>query len=96
MEHNATFPIKIKELADLRDEASSYLKSVQWEQGTRARNKDESTKEQENILLYLSKATSGSSVAELTSVSKTILKLKKRLMPNSLAIPLKLIDSKLH
>ena len=88
MEHNSTFPIKLNELIALRDEATSYLKSVQWEQGNRARNKDKSTKEQESILLYLSKATG--SAAEITSVSKTILKLKKRLMPNSLAIPLKL------
>ena len=88
MEHNSTFPIKQNELIALRDEATSYLKSVQWEQGNRARNKDKSTKEQDSILLYLSKATG--SAAEITSVSKTILKLKKRLMPNSLAIPLKL------
>ena len=33
MEHNSTFPIKQTELDMLRDEASSYLKSVQWEQG---------------------------------------------------------------
>ncbi|HIP26973.1 MAG TPA: AAA family ATPase [Flavobacteriaceae bacterium] len=89
MEHNSTFPIKINELVDLRDEASSYLKSVQWEQGNRAKNKDKSSKEQESILLYLSKAT-GSSAVGVISVSKTILKLKKILMPNSLAIPLKL------
>ena len=72
MQHNSTFPIKLKELEDLRDEASSYLKSIQWEQGNRARNKDKSTKQQESILLYLSKATGGSSVMETTSVSKTI------------------------
>ena len=89
MEHNSTFPIKINELVDLRDEASSYLKSVQWAQGNRAKNKDKSSKEQESILLYLSKAT-GSSAVDVISVSKTILKLKKILMPNSLAIPLKL------
>ena len=89
MEHNSTFPIKINELVSLRDEASSYLKSVQWEQGNRAKNKDKSSKEQESILLYLSKAT-GSSAVDVISVSKTILKLKKILMPNSLAIPLKL------
>lgn len=91
MEHNSTFPIKLTELENLREEASSYLKSVQWEQGSRAKSKDgKAAKKQESILLYLSKATSGSSVAETTSVSKTILKLKKRLLPNSLAIPLKL------
>ncbi|MCF6349618.1 MAG: ATP-binding protein [Flavobacteriaceae bacterium] len=92
MEHNSTFPIKQGELDDLRDEASSYLKSVLWEQGLRAKNKDSagSTKNaQDNILLYLSKANSGVTVSQ-TSVSKTILKLKKQLLPNSLAIPLKL------
>ncbi len=96
MEHNSTFPIKKTELENLRNEASSYLKSVQWEQSSRAKSKDKTAgKEQENILLYLSKAT-GSTSVEITSVSKTILKLKKRLMPNSLAIPLKLNKTLLH
>ena len=40
-------------------------------------------------MLYLSKAT-GNSTSEVTSVSKTILALKKRLLPNSVAIPLHL------
>lgn len=88
MEHNSTFPIKQNELNELRDEASSYLKSIIWEQGLRAKNKDDD-KNQENILLYLSKATSGVSTTQ-TSVSKTILKLKKKLLPDSLAIPLEL------
>ncbi len=70
----------------LRDEASSYLKSIQWEQGQRARNKDKNAKD-ESILLYLSRANNGSSVS-LTSVSKTILALKKRLLPDSIAIPI--------
>jgi len=89
MEHNSTFPIKLKELEKLRDEASSYLKSVKWQQGNRAKSKENSSKEQDSILLYLSKAT-GSATTTPTSVSKTILKIKKKLMPNSLAIPLKL------
>lgn len=88
MEHNSTFPIKQNELNELRDEASSYLKSIIWEQGLRAKNKDDD-KKQENILLYLSKATSGVTTTQ-TSVSKTILKLKKKLLPDSLAIPLEL------
>jgi hypothetical protein len=88
MQHNSTFPIKQNELNDLRDEASSYLKSIIWEQGLRAKNKDNS-KQQDNILLYLSKANRGSSASQ-TSVSKTILKLKKKLLPDSLAIPLEL------
>ena len=86
MEHNSTFPIKQNELDMLRDEATSYLKSVQWEQGQRAKNKDNSAKD-ESILLYLSRANNGSKVA-ITSVSKTILALKKRLLPESVAIPL--------
>lgn len=86
MEHNSTFPIKQNELDMLRDEATSYLKSVQWQQGQRAKNKDKDAKD-ESILLYLSRATSGSNATELTSISKTILSLKKRLLPDSVAIP---------
>ncbi|MFD2529009.1 AAA family ATPase [Polaribacter marinaquae] len=88
MEHNSTFPIKQNELNMLRDEASGYLKSVQWEQGARAKNKDKDAKD-ESILLYLSRANNGSSTS-VTSVSKTILALKKRLLPDSLAIPINL------
>ncbi|MEL0643076.1 AAA family ATPase [Olleya sp. Ti.3.14] len=88
MEHNSTFPIKKSELDVLRDEASSYLKSISWEQGSRAKNKDKDAKD-ESILLYLSKANNGSS-ASITSVSKTILALKKRLLPDSVAIPIRL------
>ncbi|QXP70582.1 AAA family ATPase [Polaribacter sp. R2A056_3_33] len=83
MNHNSTFPIKQNELDMLRDEASGYLKSIQWEQSDRAKNKDA---KDESILLYLSRANSGSNV-EVTSVSKTILALKKRLLPDSIAIP---------
>ncbi|QXP59071.1 AAA family ATPase [Olleya sp. HaHaR_3_96] len=86
MEHNSTFPIKKSELDVLRDEASSYLKSISWEQGGRAKSKDKDAKD-ESILLYLSKANNGSS-ASVTSVSKTILALKKRLLPDSVAIPI--------
>lgn len=86
MEHNAAFPIKRTELDMLRDEASSYLKSVQWEQGQRAKNKDKNAQD-ESILLYLSRAKGGNN-ASLVSVSKTILALKKRLLPDSLAIPI--------
>jgi len=89
MEHNSTFPIKQSELDMLRDEATSYLKSVQWEQGQRAKNKDKEAKD-DSILLYLSRANNGSNTAALTSVSKTILALKKRLLPDSVAIPLHL------
>jgi AAA+ superfamily predicted ATPase len=86
MEHNSTFPIKQNELDMLRDEASGYLKSVQWEQGNRAKNKDKDAKDH-SILLYLSRANNGSN-AEITSVSKTILALKKNLLPDSIAIPI--------
>ncbi|WP_218598589.1 AAA family ATPase [Polaribacter sp. NJDZ03] len=85
MQKNSTFPIKQNELDMLRDEASGYLKSIQWEQSARAKNKDKDAKD-ESILLYLSRANSGSNV-EVTSVSKTILALKKRLLPDSIAIP---------
>ena len=68
MEHNSTFPIKQNELDMLRDEATSYLKSIQWEQSQRAKNKDNNGKD-ESILLYLSRANNGSNV-NVTSVSK--------------------------
>ncbi|RNC87258.1 MAG: AAA family ATPase [Winogradskyella sp.] len=88
MEHNSTFPIKQTELDMLRDEATSYIKSIQWEQGERARNKDKDAQD-ESILLYLSRAK-GNGGTEVTSVSKTILELKKRLLPESVALPVKL------
>ncbi|WP_248723043.1 AAA family ATPase [Seonamhaeicola sp. ML3] len=87
MNHNSTFPIKQSELDMLRDEATSYLKSTQWEQGARAKNRDKDAKD-DSILLYLSRANNGSSATEITSVSKTILALKKRLLPDSVAIPI--------
>jgi AAA+ superfamily predicted ATPase len=88
MEHNSTFPIKQNELDMLRDEATGYLKSIQWEQSQRAKNKDNDAKD-ESILLYLSRANNGSNV-NVTSVSKTILALKKRLLPESVALPVNL------
>jgi AAA+ superfamily predicted ATPase len=88
MNHNSTFPIKQNELDMLRDEASGYLKSVQWEQSNRAKNKDKDVKD-DSILLYLSRANNGSNL-EITAVSKTILALKKRLLPDSIAIPVHL------
>lgn len=89
MEHNSTFPIKQNELDVLRDEATSYIKSVQWEQGQRAKNRDKDTKD-DSILLYLSRAKGDNGGLEVTSVSKTILALKKRLLPDSIAIPVHL------
>lgn len=89
MEHNSTFPIKQTELDMLRDEATSYIKSIQWEQGERARNKDKDAKD-ESILLYLSRAKGNGGGVEVTSVSKTILELKKRLLPESVALPVHL------
>ena len=93
MEHNSTFPIKQSELDMLRDEATSYLKSVQWEQGQRAKNKENNGNKDESILLYLSRANNGGNAVETTSVSKTILALKKRLLPDSVAIPLYLNET---
>ncbi|TYA77970.1 hypothetical protein FUA24_10640, partial [Seonamhaeicola marinus] len=75
MEHNSTFPIKQTELDMLRDEATSYIKSIQWEQGAKAKSRDKNNKD-ESILLYLSRANNGTSTTEITSVSKTILALK--------------------
>ncbi len=92
MEHNSTFPIKQNELNTLRDEATSYIKSVQWEQGQRAKNKENNGKD-ESILLYLSRAQGGNGGIEVTSVSKTILALKKRLLPGSVAIPIHLNET---
>ena len=88
MEHNTTFPIKTTELDALREEATSYLKGVQWDQSYKAKNRDKKSQD-DSILLYLSKAT-GNSTSNVTSVSKSILALKKRLLPESVAIPLKL------
>jgi len=88
MEHNSTFPIKLNELEALRNEATSYLKGVQWEQGSKAKSRDKNQKAS-SILLYLSKAN-GTAGSEVTSVSKTILSLKKRLLPDSVAIPVHL------
>lgn len=91
MEHNSTFPIKLTELDALRDEAAGYLKGVQWEQGGKVKSRDKNQKD-DSILLYLSKAN-GTSASEVTSVSKTILALKKRLLPDSIAIPVHLNQS---
>ena len=88
MEHNSTFPIKLNELAAVRNEATSYLKGVQWEQGSKAKSRDKDQKDS-SILLYLSKAQ-GTAGSEVISVSKTILALKKRLLPDSVAIPVHL------
>ncbi|GAB5401327.1 MAG: hypothetical protein Aureis2KO_29120 [Aureisphaera sp.] len=92
MEHNTTFPIKHSELATLRDEATSYLKGVQWDQGMKAKNRDKNAKD-ESILLYLSKATGNGASTSVTSVSKSVLALKKRLLPDSVAIPLHLNEA---
>ena len=46
MEHNSTFPIKQNELDMLRDEATGYLKSVQWEQSNKAKSRDKETKDE--------------------------------------------------
>lgn len=87
MEHNSTFPIKQNEVDMLREEATSYIKSVQWEQGQRAKNKENDDKE-DSILLYLSRAKGGNGASDVVSVSKSVLGLKKRLLPESVAIPL--------
>ena len=88
MEHNSTFPIKLNELEALRNEATSYLKGIQWEQGNKAKGRDKK-QEDSSILLYLSKAN-GTASNEVVSVSKTVLSIKKRLLPDSVAIPVHL------
>ena len=75
MEHNTTFPIKNTELDTLRDEATSYLKGVQWDQSYKAKNRDKNGKD-DSILLYLSKAT-GNGATGVTSVSKSIFEVKE-------------------
>jgi len=91
MEQNATFPIKKPELDVLRDEAAGYIKGIQWQQNARAKSRDKDAKD-ESILLYLSRATTGT-VTDVTSISKTILALKKRLLPDSIAIPVHLNET---
>ena len=91
MQHNSTFPIKQNELDMLRDEATSYLKNVQWEQSQRAKNRENGGKD-DSILLYLSRANNGNST-DSVSVSKTVLELKRRLLPESVAIPLHLNET---
>ncbi len=88
MEHNSTFPIKLSELEALRDEATSYLKGIQWEQGNKAKSRDKNVADT-SIMMYLAKAN-GTATNEVISISKTILSLKKRLLPDSVAIPLRL------
>jgi hypothetical protein len=87
MEHNSTFPIKLSELEALRDEATSYLKGIQWEQGNKAKRRDKNVPDT-SIMMYLAKAN-GTANNEVISVSQTILSLKKRLLPDSVAIPLR-------
>ncbi|NND25912.1 MAG: AAA family ATPase [Flavobacteriaceae bacterium] len=86
MEHNSTFPIKQNEIDMLREEATSYIKNITWEQGQRARNKDND--KEDSILLYLSRAKGANGNTDVVSVSKTILSLKKRLLPESVALPI--------
>jgi len=88
MEHTSTFPIKRSELELLRDEAAAYLKSIQWEPSQRVKNKMEDPQDS-SILFYLSRANNGSQM-ETVSVSKTVLGLKKRLLPESIALPVNL------
>ncbi|WGF92027.1 AAA family ATPase [Aequorivita marisscotiae] len=88
MEHNSTFPIKLSELEALRNEATSYLKGIQWEQGSKAKRRDKNVADT-SIMMYLAKAN-GTANNEVISISKTILALKKRLLPDSIAIPLRL------
>ena len=66
MQHNSTFPIKQNELNMLRDEATSYLKSIQWEQSQRAKNRDNDGKDESIFLRSVQNIlTSNKSKAEV-------------------------------
>jgi len=84
MEQHQSFPIKLAELNDYRQEATRYLISCTWDQSMRSRQKEE--KDAENILLFLSKATSGvdGQKCETFGSMKTLM---KRLLPNAIALP---------
>ena len=85
MEHNQSFPIKLNELEHYRQEATRYMISCVWEQSSSARNRE--GKDNDNILLFLSKATgegNGGVKAETFGAVKTLM---KKLLPNSIALP---------
>lgn len=85
MEHNQSFPIKRTELEHYRQEATRYLISCVWEQSNSARNRE--GKDNDNILLFLSKATGGSAGGEKAETFGTVKNLMKKLLPNSIALP---------
>lgn len=85
MEHNQSFPIKLNELEHYRQEATRYMISCVWEQSNSARNRE--GKDNDNILLFLSKATGGSDGGNKVETFGTVKTLMKKLLPNSIALP---------
>lgn len=84
MEQVQSFPIKLTDLEHYRKEATRYLISSSWEQSARARNKDGA--DNENILLFLSKATGGVD-GQKSETFSSFKNLMKRLLPNAIALP---------
>lgn len=84
MEQLQSFPIKRSDLEHYRQEATRYLISSSWEQSARARNKDGA--DNENILLFLSKATNGTD-GQKSETFTSFKNLMKRLLPNAIALP---------
>jgi len=85
MEQTQSFPIKQKELEHYRQEATRYMISCVWEQSNSARNRE--GKDNDNILLFLSKATGEGSGGVKAETFGTVKSLMKKLLPNSIALP---------
>ena len=85
MEQTQSFPIKQKELEHYRQEATRYMISCVWEQSNSARNRE--GKDNDNILLFLSKATGEGSGGVKAETFGTVKSLMKKLVPNSIALP---------
>ncbi len=85
MEQTQSFPIKLNELEHYRQEATRYMISCVWEQSNSARNRE--GKDNNNILLFLSKATGEGSGGVKAETFGTVKTLMKKLLPNSIALP---------
>jgi hypothetical protein len=85
MEQTQSFPIKLNELEHYRQEATRYMISCVWEQSNSARNRE--GKDNNNILLFLSKATGEGTGGVKAETFGTVKTLMKKLLPNSIALP---------
>jgi hypothetical protein len=85
MEQTQSFPIKLNELEHYRQEATRYMISCVWEQSNSARNRE--GKDNNNILLFLSKATGDGSGGVKAETFGTVKTLMKKLLPHSIALP---------